>query len=115
MRLIVGITGATGAIYGIRILEALRDKGVELCLVVSRWGEKTITAETPYSVEQVTALSTRWYDPADLGASISSGSYPTAGMVVAPCSMKTLAAIASGYSDNLLARAADVTIKEHRR
>lgn len=114
MRLIVGTTGATGAICGIRILEALRDKGVESCLVVSRWGEKTITAETPYSVEQVKALSTRWYDPADLGAPISSGSYPTAGMVVAPCSMKTLAAIASGYSDNLLARAADVTIKEHR-
>lgn len=114
MRLVVGITGATGAIYGIRTLEALRSSGVESHLVISPWGEKTIEAEASHSVEAVKALAFRCYDPSDLGAPISSGSYLTEGMVIVPCSMKTLAAIANGYSENLIERAADVTIKEHR-
>lgn len=114
MRLVVAITGATGAIYGIRLLEALKDRGMESCLVVSKWAERTITAETSHSVDDVRSLSTHWYEPDDLAAPISSGSYATAGMVIAPCSMKTLGAIANGYSDNLVARAADVTMKERR-
>lgn len=114
MRLVVGITGATGAIYGIRTLEALRSRGVESHLVISPWGEKTIEVETSHRVEAVRALASHCYDPSDLGAPISSGSYLTEGMVIVPCSMKTLAAIANGYSENLIERAADITIKQHR-
>lgn len=114
MRLIVGITGATGAIYGIRLLEALRDKAVETHLVLSSWGARTVELETRYSVAEVKALATRWYSPEDLAAPISSGSFVVDGMVIAPCSMKTLAGVVHGYSDNLIVRAADVTIKEQR-
>jgi flavin prenyltransferase len=114
MRLIVGITGATGAIYGVRLLERLRTHGVETHLVVSRWGARTLLHETPYTREQVEALAHTTYAPADMGAAISSGSFQTSGMVVAPCSAKTLAAIAHGYGDNLIHRAADVVLKERR-
>ncbi|MGE5586762.1 MAG: UbiX family flavin prenyltransferase [Clostridia bacterium] len=114
MRLVVGITGATGAIYGIRVLEALKSSGVESHLVISSWGEKTIEVETSHSVEAVKALASHCHDPSDLDAPISSGSHLTEGMIVVPCSMKTLAGIANGYSENLIERAADVTIKEHR-
>ncbi|HEY6362556.1 MAG TPA: UbiX family flavin prenyltransferase [Vicinamibacterales bacterium] len=114
MRIVVGITGATGAIYGIRLLERLRTHGVETHLVVSRWGARTLLHETPYTREQVEALAHTTYAPADMGAAISSGSFQTSGMVVAPCSAKTLAAIAHGYGDNLIHRAADVVLKERR-
>ncbi len=115
-RLVVGICGATGAIYGIRLLEVLRGlPEVETHLVISKAGERTIAWETPYTVEEVAKLATVRYPAGDVGAALSSGSFPTAGMVVAPCSVKTLAAIAHGYTDNLLSRAADVTLKEGRR
>jgi 4-hydroxy-3-polyprenylbenzoate decarboxylase len=114
-RLIVGITGATGAIYGVRLLERLREAGVETHLVVSRWGVRTLLHETSYTREQVEALATVAYQAGDMGAAISSGSFKTDGMVVAPCSAKTLAAIAHGYGDNLIHRAADVVLKERRR
>jgi len=115
MRLIVGITGATGVIYGVRLLERLRDAGVETHLVISRWGARTLMHETPYSREQVEALATATHAPADMGAAISSGSFHTDGMVVAPCSAKTLAAIAHGFGENLIHRAADVVLKERRK
>jgi 4-hydroxy-3-polyprenylbenzoate decarboxylase len=115
MRLIVGITGATGSIYGVRILERLREAGVESHLIVTRWGARTLLHETPYSKEQIESLATQSYNALDMGAAISSGSFKTDGMIVAPCSAKTLGAIANGYGDNLVHRAADVTLKERRR
>jgi 4-hydroxy-3-polyprenylbenzoate decarboxylase len=114
MRVIVGITGATGAIYGVRLLERLREQRVETHLVVSRWGARTLLHETPYTREQVEALAHTSYAPNDMGAAISSGSFATDGMVVAPCSARTLAAIAHGYGDGLIHRAADVVLKERR-
>jgi 4-hydroxy-3-polyprenylbenzoate decarboxylase len=115
MRIVVGITGATGVIYGVRLLERLRDAGVETHLVISRWGVRTLLHETPYSREQVESLAHTAYQVNDLGAAISSGSFQTAGMIVAPCSAKTLAAIAHGYGDSLIHRAADVVLKERRK
>ena len=115
MRLIVGITGATGSVYGVRVLERLREAGVESHLILTRWGARTLLHETPYSKEHVESLATQAYNPADMGAAISSGSFKTDGMIVAPCSAKTLGAIANGYGDNLVHRAADVTLKERRR
>jgi 4-hydroxy-3-polyprenylbenzoate decarboxylase len=115
MRLIVGITGATGAIYGVRLLERLREAGAETHLVISRWGMRTLVHETTWSRERVEALATAAYAPADMGAVISSGSFRTDGMAIAPCSAKTLAAIAHGFGDNLIHRAADVVLKERRR
>lgn len=114
-RLIVGITGATGSIFGIRLLEMLRDTDVETHLVLSRWAARALVHETSYTVEQVEALATRVYPLADQGAPISSGSFLTMGMVVVPCSMRTLAAVAHGLGDNLIHRAADVILKERRR
>ena len=115
MRLIVGISGATGVIYGVRLLERLREAGVETHLVVSRWGIRTLLHETTWTRETLTALATTSYAPGDMGAAISSGSFRTDGMIVAPCSAKTLGAIAQGVGDNLLHRAADVVLKERRR
>src|SRR6188768_1276422 len=115
MRLIVALSGATGSIYGIRLLECLRDAGVETHVVISRWGVRTLLHETSYSKEQVEALATKAYAPGDMGAAISSGSFKTDGMIVAPCSAKTLAAIAHGVGDNLIHRAADVVLKERRK
>jgi 4-hydroxy-3-polyprenylbenzoate decarboxylase len=115
MRLIVGLTGATGVIYGVRALQRLREAGVETHLVISRWGARTLLHETPYTKEQVEALADVAYAPGDMGAAISSGSFRADGMIVAPCSVKTLAAIAHGVGDNLVHRAADVTLKERRR
>jgi flavin prenyltransferase len=114
-RIIVAITGATGAVYGVRILQRLRDAGAETHLVISRWGARTLLHETSWSREQVDALATEVYAPADMGAAISSGSFRTDGMIIAPCSAKTLAAIAHGYGDNLVHRAADVILKERRK
>src|SRR5688500_3685955 len=113
-RVVVGITGATGVIYGVRLLERLREAGVETHLVLSRWGVRTLLHETSYTLKQVEALASAVHAPQDMGAAIASGSFRTAGMVVAPCSAKSLAAIAHGYGDNLIHRAADVTIKERR-
>lgn len=115
-KLIVGISGASGAIYGIRLLEVLRGvDGVETHLVLNPAARRTVVLETDVSVEQVEAMADRAYRPGDIAAAISSGSFRSAGMVVAPCSMKTLSGIANSYSDNLLLRAADVTLKERRR
>jgi 4-hydroxy-3-polyprenylbenzoate decarboxylase len=114
-RVIVGITGATGIIFGVRLLEMLQDTGVETHLVMSRWAVRTLVHETPHTVEQVEALATRVYPVGDQGAAISSGSFITLGMVIVPCSMRTVAAIAHGLGDNLIHRAADVTLKERRR
>jgi flavin prenyltransferase len=114
-RLVVGITGATGSIYGIRLLECLRaQRELETHLVISGPGKRTLVEETDWSVGEVEALATRVYDNKDIGAAIASGSFRTAGMVVAPCSIKTAAAIAACLSENLIARAADVTLKEGR-
>jgi 4-hydroxy-3-polyprenylbenzoate decarboxylase len=115
MRLIIGITGATGTIYGVRLLERLRESGVETHLVISRWGARTLLHETPYTREQVEALASVAYAPGDMGASISSGSFRTDGMIIAPCSAKSLAAIAHGSGESLIHRAADVVLKERRK
>ena len=114
-RLIVAITGATGTIYGLRILQKLQRTSIETHLVMSRWGARTLVHETPYSPKDVQTLATVTYPIADQGAPISSGSFITRGMIIAPCSMRTVAAIASGYGDNLIHRAADVIIKERRK
>ncbi len=114
-RIVVGITGATGVIYGIRLLERLRDAGAETHLVISRWGARTLMHETGDSRAAIERLASAAYAAGDMGAAISSGSFPTDGMVVVPCSAKTLAAIAHGCGDTLIHRAADVTLKERRR
>ncbi|MCH6168922.1 UbiX family flavin prenyltransferase [Pseudonocardia alaniniphila] len=116
MRLIVGMTGATGAVFGVRLLENLAEiPEVETHLVVSRWARATIELETGRSVAEVSALADATYRPEDQGAAISSGSFRTDGMVIVPCSMKTLAGIRAGYADGLVARAADVVLKERRK
>ena len=114
-RLIVGLTGATGAILGVRLLEALKDCAVESHLVISNWARRTIEHETPYTVKQVCALATVYHNAGNMAAEISSGSFITEGMVVIPCSMRTLASIAHGYGEHLVHRAADVVLKERRR
>ena len=113
--LVVGITGATGAAYARRLLERARDLGIETHLVVTPAGVLNVHHELGLDRRALEALATRAYAPGDVGACIASGSFETAAMVVAPCSMKTLAAVAHGLSDNLLTRAADVTLKERRR
>jgi 4-hydroxy-3-polyprenylbenzoate decarboxylase len=114
VRLIVGMTGATGAVFGIRCLQALSQLEVETHLVLSQWARATIETETGYSVRDVQAMAARVYGGRDQAAAISSGSFRTDGMVVVPCSMKTLAAIRVGYGESLIARAADVTLKERK-
>jgi flavin prenyltransferase len=115
MRLIIGITGATGTIFGVRTLEVLKDAGVETHLVVSKWGARTLLHETAYTLDFVKSLASCSYGDSDQGAPISSGSFVTDGMIVAPCSARTLAAIATGQGDNLIHRAADVVLKERRK
>ncbi|MGW4848114.1 UbiX family flavin prenyltransferase [Nocardia brasiliensis] len=115
VRLVVAITGATGAILGIRLLEALRDLGVESHLVLSNWAERTIKIETGYHVAEVRRLAHTSYQFDNLAAPVSSGSYAVHGMAIIPCSMNTLAAIAHGLGDNLIVRAADVMRKEQRK
>jgi flavin prenyltransferase len=114
-RLIVGVTGATGVILAVRLLEKLRDAGLERHLVLSKWAVRTLLHETSYSVDDVQRLATHTYQPNDQGAQISSGSFLSAGMAIVPCSMKTLAAIAHGHGDNLIHRTADVMLKERRK
>ncbi len=114
-RLIVAITGATGSLFGIRLLQVLKGSDVETHLVVSRWGARTLIHETPFTLAQVRRMATRSYAEGDQGAAISSGSFVTMGMVIAPCSVKTLGAIAHGDGKDLVHRAADVVLKERRR
>ncbi len=111
----IAISGASGAIYGIRALEELKKRNIETHLVISKWAEATIRTETGYSVEEIKKLADFYYEEDNLAAAISSGSSKWTGMLIAPCSMKTLAGIAHGYSDGLIIRAADVAIKERRR
>lgn len=115
MKLVVAITGATGAILGIRILQELQALCHETHLILSKWSEATIALETSHSLAQVKSYAMKVYSSNDQAAAVSSGSYHTDGMVIAPCSMKTLASIRMGLADNLITRAADVTIKESRK
>jgi len=114
-RLIVGISGATGAIYGIRLLEALSKSDVETHLVITEAAENTIRMETDWKVEDIKSLAKVAYDLNDLGGDISSGSFLSEGMVIIPCSIKSLSGIANSFNENLLIRAADVTLKERRK
>jgi 4-hydroxy-3-polyprenylbenzoate decarboxylase len=114
-RIVVGITGATGSILGVRLLEVLREAGVETHLVMSKWGARTMVHETSRTVEEINGLAAHSYNPNDQGAAISSGSFLTDGMVIAPCSMRTLGAIAGGQGEHLVHRAADVILKERRK
>jgi len=116
MRVIVGVSGASGVIYGVHLLKALREVGgVESHLILSRGAKLNIALETQWRVEDVEALADVVHSDRNLAASISSGSYNTAGMVIAPCSMKTLSGVVNSYADNLIVRAADVVLKERRQ
>ena len=116
MKIIIGISGASGSIFGIRLLELLREsKDIETHLVVSKWGQQTLEYETNFSIAEVKELADFCYSQSEMGAAISSGSFLTDGMIIAPCSMRTVAAIANGISENLIHRAADVIIKERRK
>lgn len=115
MKIVVGISGASGAIYGIKTLEVMNQLGIESHVVISNAAVKTIQHETSYTIEKVQKLATKLYSQEDIGASISSGSFKVDGMIVAPCSIKTLSAIANSYNDELITRAADVQLKERRK
>jgi 4-hydroxy-3-polyprenylbenzoate decarboxylase len=115
IKIIVGITGSSGVIYGIKLLYFLRKSEIETHIVLSKWAEKNIEIETDESIVEVKKLASFEYKENDMAASISSGSFKTDGMIIIPCSMKTLASIANGYDDNLISRAASVTIKENRK
>ncbi|QYD72469.1 UbiX family flavin prenyltransferase [Paraburkholderia edwinii] len=114
-RMVVGISGASGVVYGVRLLQLLRQMDIETHLVMSRSAQVTLAHESDYSVADVRALATVCYSNTDIGAAISSGSFPVMGMIVAPCSIKTLSEVATGVTSGLLSRAADVTLKERRR
>jgi len=114
-RLVVGISGASGVIYGVRLLELLRETDVETHLVMSKSAELTLAYETDYKPKDVKAMASVNHPATDIGAAISSGSFPTMGMVIAPCSIRTMSEIATGVTSSLLSRAADVALKEKRR
>jgi len=114
-KLIIGMSGASGAIFGVRLLEVLKGTDIETHLVMSKWAQQTLEHETGRSAREVRALASACYEPGNMGATISSGSFITEGMVVVPCSMRTVAAIAHGTGEQLLHRAADVVLKERRR
>jgi|TARA_B110000503_G_scaffold141911_1_gene236973 4-hydroxy-3-polyprenylbenzoate decarboxylase len=114
-KIIIGISGSSGVIYGIKLLNILRELKIESHLIISKATNLTISAETDYSLKDVKCMADYSYSPSDIGARISSGSFITNGMIVAPCSMKTLSAIANGYEDNLIARAASVVMKEQKK
>ncbi len=113
-RLIIAITGASGAIYAIRLLEVLQKTDIEAHLIISNAAKQTIAIETDYSINQIKSLANQVYDIRDIGAAISSGSFITKGMIILPCSMKTLSGIAHSYTDDLITRAADVILKERK-
>ena len=113
--IIIGITGSSGVIYGIRMLEVLKELGIRTHLIMSKWGAKCISMETAHDPDYAISLATTSSNDRDMAASVSSGTHRVDGMIVSPCSMKTLSAIANGYDDTLVARAAGVTIKESRR
>jgi gallate decarboxylase subunit B len=113
---LIGITGASGALYGIRLLEVLKEKSkIDVHLILSEWANETIRIETSYTSEQVISMADTVYDNHDMASAVSSGSFPMEGMIIIPASMKTVAGIACGFSSNLILRAADVTIKEQRK
>jgi len=114
-RIVVGITGATGVIYGVRLLEVLKDLNIEAHLIFSDAAKQNISIETDLSVQHVESLAHKVYDVKDLAAPVSSGSFRTYGMVIVPCTIKTLSGVANSYNDNLMVRAADVMLKERRR
>jgi 4-hydroxy-3-polyprenylbenzoate decarboxylase len=114
-RLTVGISGATGTIYGIRILQILKDRKIETHLILTKAAKKTILLETEYEIEYVESLADHFYDVENVGGAVASGSFVTEGMVIIPCSIKSLSAVANSYNDNLLIRAADVALKERRK
>src|SRR6187431_1441153 len=114
-RLIVGISGASGVVYGVRMLEVLRDVGIETHLVMSKAAELTLVYEMDLKPKDVRALATHYHAQSDIGASISSGSFPTMGMVIVPCSVRSMSEIATGVTSTLVSRAADVVLKEKRR
>lgn len=114
-KIVVGVTGATGVIYAVKIMEILNKQDVQTHLIISKWAMENLKIETEYTLEYVSHLATKVYDNSDLSASISSGSFITDGMIILPCSMKTLSSIANGYDDNLISRAASVSIKEGRK
>ena len=113
-RIVVGITGATGVIYGIRLLEAARELGLETHVVLSEWGRRTVRLETDRLADEVLALGSVAYDDHDMSAAVADPALPVDAMAVVPCSMRTLASIANGLGDNLIHRAAEVTLEEHR-
>lgn len=115
MKLVVGITGSTGAIYGIRMLEVLKQHNIQTHLIISEWAKKCLAMETDYKLDYLKGLVSEYSDDANLASGISSGTYQTSGMIVIPCSMKTLSGIANGYDETLVARAAGVTLKESRK
>ena len=115
MKLVVGITGSTGVIYGIRLLEILKNLNIETHLIMSEWAQKCISMETDHDINYVKSLATENSDEANMAANISSGTHKIDGMIVIPCSMKTLSSVANGYDETLVARAAGVTLKESRK
>ncbi len=115
MRIVVGITGASGAVFGIRALQVLHTLGVETHLILSKWARSTIAHETAMPLEDLEKLASAVHHPDNQAAPVSSGSFKTDGMIIAPCSMKTLAAIRAGFGDSLICRAADVHLKERRK
>jgi 4-hydroxy-3-polyprenylbenzoate decarboxylase len=114
-RIVIGISGASGVIYGIKMLSLLQGKDFQTHLIISESGMQNIEIETSYKADDVAAMADYTYDNRDVGAALASGSYLTAGMVVVPCTIKTLSGIANSYTNNLLVRAADVTLKEKRK
>ena len=114
-KIIIGMTGASGSIFGLRLLEALKNSDVETHVIASKWAQRTMEHETSYSLDNLKDLANVYYGPGDMGAQISSGSYVTEGMVIAPCSARSVAAIATGFGEHLVHRAADVILKERRR
>ena len=115
MKLVIGITGSTGVIYGIRLLEILKRLNIETHLIMSKWAEKCIVMETNHDLNYVKSLATESSDETNMAATVSSGTHKTDGMIVIPCSMKTLSSIANGYDETLVARAAGVALKESRK
>ncbi|MBM3904066.1 MAG: UbiX family flavin prenyltransferase [Thaumarchaeota archaeon] len=115
MKLVIGMTGSTGVIYGVRILEVLKQCNITTHLVITEWAKKCLAMETDYKLDQLKSLATEYSDDSNLASGISSGTYRHDGMIVIPCSMKTLSSIANGYDETLVARAAGVTLKESRK